>query len=85
VSFQFDGVTIPIDRDEMTVAAALWKSGVRSWRVTDRGQRARGYYCGTGTCYDCLVTIDEVSNQLACVTRAQPGMRVVTQIGFGVA
>jgi predicted molibdopterin-dependent oxidoreductase YjgC len=82
VTFEFDGSSIPL-RGGMTVAAALWASGRRTWRITARGQMARGYYCGDGFCYDCLVVVDGPSNVRACQTEAQPGMRVATQVGFG--
>jgi predicted molibdopterin-dependent oxidoreductase YjgC len=82
VTFEFDGLALP-QRRGMTVAAALWASGRRTWRITARGQMPRGYYCGDGFCYDCLVVVDGQSNVRACQTPAEPGMRVATQVGFG--
>ncbi|MBO3745419.1 (2Fe-2S)-binding protein [Streptosporangiaceae bacterium NEAU-GS5] len=59
-----------------SVAAALVASGVVSWRVT-RGQgRPRGLFCGIGLCHDCLITIDGVPDQRACVVPARDGMRL---------
>jgi len=83
-AFEFDGATVAFEPG-MSVAAALWASGRHSWRVTDRGQRQRGYYCGDGFCYDCLVTLDGRPGVRACQTAAERGMRVATQVGFGVA
>jgi len=80
--FDFDGEVVPA-RAGMTVAAALWASGRRVWRITERGQMARGYFCGDGVCYDCLVSVDGQSNLRACLTTVEPGMRVTTQVGFG--
>jgi 2Fe-2S iron-sulfur cluster binding domain len=82
VSFDFDGAPVPF-RPGMTIAAALWASGRRAWRVTQRGQMPRGYYCGDGFCYDCLVLVDDRDNVLACQTPASVGARVRTQLGFG--
>ena len=82
MSFDFDGRSIPL-REGMTVAAALWASGRRTWRITERGQMARGYYCGDGVCYDCLIVVNGESNVRACQTAATMGMRVATQVGFG--
>jgi predicted molibdopterin-dependent oxidoreductase YjgC len=82
VTFEFDGASIPL-RTGMTVAAALWATGHRTWRVTARGRMARGYYCGDGFCYDCLVVVNGESNVRACQTAAESGMRVATQVGFG--
>jgi hypothetical protein len=78
----FDGQPVPVKPDQ-SVAAALWASRVRATRVTSRGQMPRGYYCGDGSCYECLVVVDGVGNLRACETVARPGLRVETQIGFG--
>jgi hypothetical protein len=82
VTFEFDGTAVPF-RPGMTVAAALWAAGYRAWRTTARGQQPRGYYCGSGTCYDCLATVDGQANRRACQVAAQPGRQVTTQVGFG--
>ncbi|MBV9358264.1 MAG: (2Fe-2S)-binding protein [Chloroflexi bacterium] len=78
----FDGQPVPV-RLGQSVAAALWASGVRATRVTNRRQMPRGSYCGDGSCYECLVVVDGVGNLRACETAARPGLRVETQIGFG--
>jgi len=82
VRFEFDGASIAF-RDGMTVAAALWASGRHAWRITDRGQMPRGYYCGDGVCCDCLIVVNGESNVRACQTTATTGMQVATQVGFG--
>lgn len=81
-SIRFDDRNVPAAPGQ-TVAAALWAAGVRSWRLTrDRGA-PRGLFCGIGVCFDCLVTIDGVPNQRACLVPARPGMSVHTQPGAG--
>ena len=64
-----------------TLAAALWRAGITSWRYTRRGGEARGVFCGIGVCFDCLVTINGRPNQRACLTPARPGDVVRTQEG----
>ena len=61
-----------------SVAAALLGDGRRAFRRTARTGAPRSLYCGMGVCWDCLVTIDGRSGQRACMTEAQPGMRVLT-------
>ena len=78
----FDDEPVPV-RSGQTVAAALWASGVRATRSSARANMPRGYYCGDGSCYECVVIVDGVGNQRACETPARPGLRVETQIGFG--
>ena len=72
-------------RPGQAVSAALWASGQRVCRVTARLQMPRGYYCGDGSCYECVVVVDGQPSTRACETAAQPGLRIETQIGFGPA
>jgi predicted molibdopterin-dependent oxidoreductase YjgC len=60
-----------------TVATVLLTSGRRAFRHTATGE-PRGIFCGIGLCYDCLVTVDGVSNVRACVTPVREGMKVIT-------
>ena len=59
-----------------TVHAALWAAGYRVLRTTPKTGRPRGLFCGMGVCYDCLVTIDGVPNQRACMTLVASGMEI---------
>ncbi|MDQ3810566.1 MAG: (2Fe-2S)-binding protein [Chloroflexota bacterium] len=84
MTFDFDGTSVPY-RAGQTVAAALWATGRRAWRVSVRRRQPRGYYCGDGFCHDCLVVVDGQPNLRACQTRAEPASQVTTQTGFGSA
>lgn len=76
-------LNIRIDRQEhrvpsgLSVAAALITLGFRAFRSTAQGKR-RGLFCGMGSCYDCLVEINGVPDQRACLTRVEAGMRIRT-------
>lgn len=76
-NFEFDAKLVSI-RDGQSIAAALTEAGQRPFRVTATGA-SRGMFCGMGVCQDCLVTVDGVPNQRACMTPARAGMRVATQ------
>ncbi|RIQ22525.1 (2Fe-2S)-binding protein [Jiangella rhizosphaerae] len=80
--FEFDGRHVPF-ADGQTVGAALVAAGVRSWRTTRREGRPRGVFCGIGVCFDCLVTIDDVPNQRACLAPATADSIVRSQEGDG--
>jgi len=82
VTFDFDGTALTY-RAGQTVAAALWAAGHRSWRTTARRTEARGYYCGDGFCYDCLIVVNGRGNVRACQIAAEPSLQVRTQDGFG--
>jgi predicted molibdopterin-dependent oxidoreductase YjgC len=73
VTVTFGGRTLEA-RDGQSVAAALTAAGVRSWRTTRRGARPRGLFCGIGTCFDCLLTIDGRPAQRACLVPVRDGM-----------
>jgi hypothetical protein len=59
-----------------SVGAALTNAGIRSWRVTRKHGRPRGLFCGIGVCFDCLLSVDGVPNQRACLTPVAPGMKL---------
>lgn len=78
----FDGTTIDALPGQ-TIAAVLWAAGITSWRVTRVDERPRGVFCGIGACFDCLVTVNGVPNQRACLVPARPGDEITTQQGDG--
>ncbi|WP_319550207.1 (2Fe-2S)-binding protein [Desulfogranum marinum] len=59
-----------------SVHAALAASGVRQLRDTGQGE-SRGVFCGMGICYECLVTVNSLPNQRACMTQVEEGMEIV--------
>lgn len=66
-----------------TIAAALWRAGIVSWRRTRGSAEPRGVFCAIGVCFDCLVTVNGRPNQRACQVPACPGDVVTTQTGTG--
>ena len=68
--------------DGQTVAAALIAAGKQVFRRMPSGA-ARGIFCGMGVCFDCLVTVDGLTEQRACITPVRQGMRVQTRSAEG--
>jgi hypothetical protein len=64
-----------------TVAAALLAAGRATFRTTPVTGAPRGPYCLMGTCFDCLVTIDDVPGRQACLVAVAPEMRIDTRGG----
>jgi hypothetical protein len=60
-----------------TIGACLMRASILILRH-DNESHPRGMYCGMGVCYECLVTVDDVSNVRACMTTARDGMIVST-------
>ncbi|MEL6208204.1 MAG: FAD-dependent oxidoreductase, partial [Pseudomonadota bacterium] len=80
--FSFNGRSVEIHPGQ-SLAAALTQAGERHFRQTAKGT-TRGIFCGMGVCQECLVNVDGVPNQRACMTKARPGMCVKTQDAFPV-
>ncbi len=79
-SFDFDGRAVPY-RSGQTVGAALAAAGTRSWRRSARTGRASGLFCGIGTCFECLLLIDDVPDVRACLALADEARAVRSQDG----
>nr|WP_228870663.1 (2Fe-2S)-binding protein [Streptomyces halstedii] len=82
--FSFDGLPVRALPGQ-SIAAALWAAGILSWRTTRLNGRPRGAFCGIGSCYDCLATVNGAPNNRACLLPARAGDTVTTQEGNGRA
>ena len=75
-------VRIAVDGEELaaldgdSIAVALHAAGRRVLGWTVRRGEPRGYFCGTGICRQCLVTVDGQPDVRACVTPVRDGLRV---------
>jgi hypothetical protein len=77
-TFTLDGTPVTARPGE-TIAAALIAAGRTSWRTTALG-RPRGLFCGIGLCFDCLVTVNGIDGERACLRPARPGDAVLTSV-----
>jgi sarcosine oxidase subunit alpha len=80
-SLEFEGRPIPIEPGD-TIAAALYRSGVRVFSRSFKYHRPRGLYCGTGDCPNCSMTVDGEPAVRTCVTPAAAGQRVHRSTGW---
>ncbi len=76
VSVIADGKAI-ITYEGETVFAALIAAGIKHLKGAGTDQ-ARGGLCGMGGCYECLVTINSVPDQRACMTQVEDQMEICT-------
>ena len=79
-TFRFEGQDVRA-KEGQSLAAALTEAGHRAFRQTAKNAE-RGIFCGMGVCQDCLVTVDGMPNQRACMTPAQDGMEVTRQVAL---
>jgi predicted molibdopterin-dependent oxidoreductase YjgC len=82
ITFLVDGEQVTAFQGE-TVAAALMGAGRRTFRTTARNAAPRGFHCGIGFCFDCLVVVEGQPNARACMVQVVEGMDVKTQAGLG--
>ena len=59
-----------------TIAAALLQAERTTLRTTRFNDGPRSIFCGIGICWDCVVTVNGVSNQRSCLIEVSDGMVV---------
>lgn len=67
-----------------TVAAAVMADRGLELRETERHD-PRGYFCGMGVCFECVMVVDGVPHTRTCVTWVRDGMTVESQVGSAPA
>jgi sarcosine oxidase subunit alpha len=77
----FEGNRVPIYEGD-TIAAALFRAGVRTFTRSVKHHRRRGLYCLTGDCPNCLVTVDGDAGVRSCCAAARNGQRVRRESGW---
>lgn len=84
IQVTLDGKVITATEGQ-SVGALLLTQGQRATRTTRNNGKPRGMFCGIGICFDCLITINGVTNQRACLTVVEQSMAIETQHGTGSA
>lgn len=78
VTFSFNGETFK-GVEGQSIAAALMATGVRELRKTRFDEEPRLIFCGIGICFDCVVVINGVANQRACLVEITDGAKIESQ------
>ncbi len=77
ITFKFNGEVFT-GLSGQSIAAALLSAGVRELRVTRFNEKPRAIFCGIGICFDCVVVVNEIANQRACLIEISEGMSIVS-------
>lgn len=78
VDFEGSAVTVPA---EISVAAAVLAHGGKDHtRKSPIGGENRAPFCFMGVCHECLVEIDGLPNQQACIIEVREGMKIKRQL-----
>ena len=82
VTIEFEGVVLSVP-DTLTVAAAvLTNGGKKHTRLSPVSGEKRGPYCFMGVCHECLMEIDGIPDQQACIIEVKEGMKIRRQISL---
>ena len=77
VEFTFNGAPLKAVPGQ-TIAAAIFAADQKVLRTTRLKGEERSIFCGIGICWDCVVTVDGVMNQRACLIQVKEGMVVTS-------
>ena len=80
VTLSVNGKKITAYRGE-TILAALQASGYTALNKSRKTGEARGALCGMCVCYGCLVSINGVHNERACMTEVEDNMEITIDEG----
>ncbi|MGH3370572.1 MAG: 2Fe-2S iron-sulfur cluster-binding protein, partial [Nocardioidaceae bacterium] len=78
ISFGFDGRTVPALEGD-TIGSALAAADVSITSRSFKYHRARGLFCMTGACPNCLMQVDGIPNVRSSTEPVRDGMRVERQ------
>jgi D-hydroxyproline dehydrogenase subunit gamma len=79
VTIHVDGKKVQAAAGE-SVAAAMLAAGFIAFRASAVSASARAPHCMIGNCFECLVEIDGMPDQQACLTTVVEGMQVRRQL-----
>lgn len=79
ITISINGVEFHVS-EGASIASALLSADIAEFRRTSRSASPRGLFCGMGSCYDCVVTVDGAV-QRSCITAIADGMAIETTGG----
>ena len=78
VSINFEGMDLDVEKGQ-TVASALLVGGNMVFRSSVVSGEPREPYCMMGVCFECLIEIDGIPNQRACMIPVRAAMKIKRQ------
>lgn len=80
VLVEVEGRPVRVPAGSSAAAAALL-AGLPSTRTSPATGEPRAPYCMMGVCFECLMVVDDLPSQQACMVTVRPGMRIRRQEG----
>ncbi len=79
VEIEFEGESVVVPGGISLAAALLYLDAIPIRQTVISGS-SRAPFCMMGACFECLVEIDGIGNQLACQIEVRAGMQVRRQL-----
>ena len=80
VSIDFEGNRFLVPAGITVAAAVMGFTGEHFIRRSPVSGEKRAPFCYMGVCHECLMEIDGISNQQACIIEVKDGMRIKRQM-----
>ena len=80
VTIQVDGTPVRVPAGITVAAAVAGYARETSIRISPANGEDRSPFCFMGVCHECLMEIDGVPNQQACIIEVQEGMAIKRQM-----
>ena len=82
VTIEFEGTSLQVPETTTIAAAVLSHGGKTHTRLSPTSGEKRAPFCFMGVCHECLVEIDGIPNQQACIIEVKEGMKIRRQLGL---
>ncbi len=82
VRIEFEGENLNVPAGITVAAAVMAYSGDNYIRRSPVNGEKRAPYCFMGVCHECLMEIDGMPDQQACIIEVKDGMRIKRQTGL---
>ncbi len=80
VTIDFEGTALQVPETTTIAAAVLSRGGKNHTRLSPVSGEKRAPFCFMGVCHECLVEIDGIPNQQACIIEVKEGMKIRRQL-----
>ena len=82
VSIEFEGTRLDVPAGITVAAAVMGYTGEKYIRHSPVTGEKRAPYCFMGVCHECLIEIDGIPDQQACIIEVRDGMHIKRQTGL---
>ena len=82
VSIDFEGARLNVPAGITVAAAVMGYTGEKYIRRSPVSGEKRAPFCFMGVCHECLMEIDGIPDQQACIIEVKDGMKIKRQTGL---